>query len=438
VSGEPSVFTGNPAGIWLAGGKALLGLGEKKFSAEDYARFQRELLARTGRTAWTPYQEYFATRPTRWNLGGIEGVRSGQFGQPELPPDIGRGPPAEFYATDAYGRILDADAQAARAEQNALGRVAGLAVLAGVLQDEKARETSKAVLKRSEELWRQRLFKLRMAANKARGFGRALGRDVLVKIGGAQGLGQILMRRIPAVLATSQAAQIMQILGDAYQEHRIQQIENRPDRAELSDYAKAKLKELEKIANQAESKAFHDFWKKAAGQQPPAQRLAAQAKPRARPPLQKQDAELKRIGKAAAQPAAAAPSAPAPARTSPPATPVPLPSQPSPVAGIGNPRLPHGIPLPSLNTTVSTALLLSQFARRAPRAISFDSSAMDPITARNWLAQQYGQPLAGSGYRGSGGAIGTRCSCKPCQGSKKRRVGKRRARRKYKCIPIAA
>lgn len=335
---------------------------------------------------------------------------------------------AQVAERDKYGRILSADERARIAEQGALATVFG-----GVLAKEAQAKAAgiareKQILKRSEELRRQRAFRARQAWEKFRGFGKAFGKVLLPKIGGVEGLGQILMRRIPAVLITSQAAQLMQILGEAYQEAAIRKIEARP-RAELSDYAKAKLAELNRGGVSVRKAAEQKLLKASTIG---ARELAAPSRARARPPVEKQAAELKKIA-AQGNPATAGKAGPKPPATAPAAAP----RSPGPATSrSGSPQFGKsvaGVPRVAAPRLPSVWELAAASYLRAPAG-----QELRLLAPQAWAARQpvpTPQAFGGRSFTGFGTSsqVGTRCQCKPCKDGK-RRVGKRRARRKYKCL----
>lgn len=333
---------------------------------------------------------------------------------------------AQVAERDKYGRILSADEQARIAEQGALATVFG-----GVLAKEAQAKAAgiareKQILKRSEELRRQRAFRARQAWEKFRGFGKAFGKVLLPKVGGVEGVGQILARRIPGVLLTSQAAQLMQILGDAYQEHAIRKIAEQP-RAELSDYAKAKIAELERAGTSPRAAA-----EKALLKRPTigAKQLSAAAAPRARPPVERQEAALKQIA-AQASPATAGnvgPQAPATAPSAAPSSPGPR-SPSSPSFG----KTVYGVPAPARVQFPSVWELAAAAYLAAPRGNELRLLAPQAWAARQPVATP--QAFGGRSFTGFGASsrVATRCQCKPCRDGK-RRVGKRRAVKRYKCL----
>ena len=87
------------------------------------------------------------------------------------------------------------------------------------------------------------------------------------------------------------------------------------------------------------------------------------------------------------------------------------------------PQLPQSVPeriakavgKVAASPTVRTLLSLSSLAQLVPRStqlrISQPRTNVDPITTNNLLQLQQGQPLAGSGYSGSGGSSNSRCRC---------------------------
>jgi len=356
-------------------------------------------------------------------------------------------PPPDFLATtapdvqvDSYGRPIDDEEAQRLALQKALGAVWG----AGVISKQRAanaRETStrREVLLRSEELRRQRAFRLMQTAAKAKGAAKRAARVLTGALSSVESkMIAGTLRVLPGLNVVANAAVIMQVGGEAYERARIRALER--GRAELSDYTRQRISQLggagaikREIERQAATSSARAAVVKTATQAP-----RPKATSSTRPPVEKQAEALRKIG-AAATPAPQA-STPGPV-----AKPAAAPPSNRPMApGIGNPKA--GVytpPVPGLPTGNAQARAVLEILRMAlpprqnrsaavRRLAPSSMASPNPLT----LARLSPAPSLATATGSGSGMIGTRCTCKPCEGQKKRRQGKRTRRRKYKCVAI--